>query len=117
MTPTTRRRSGRLHDALLLGAPVMLLLAWLAFLLVEAAVLSDPVACDLQPGRSIFGAASWGAFPPGVTCTWTDLPVSAGTGVDHVDSPPPARLALTAVLVAWPLSLLYARRRSTGGGV
>lgn len=55
----------------------------------------------------MFGTASWGWFPPGVTCTYP-LP----DGRTLVDGPPRLRWAIATVLLLGGLGLVTARGRS-----
>lgn len=64
------------------------------------------IACELVPGSSVYGHASWSWLAPGKTCTYA-LPATP----IYVDAPAPARVALVALLAAWPATMSAARQR------
>lgn len=81
-------------------------LAWLGF---EAATLG-PAACELAPGSSFYGDASWSWLQLGQVCTWELFP---GTAVEWERGPGLNRWVFVALLTAWfaSLRLLFAPRR------
>lgn len=83
----------------------LLLLAWIARLAAEA--WTGSLGCELTPGGSVFGTASWGWFPPGVTCTYP-----LADGATAVEGPPGLRWAIVTVLVLGGLGLLATRSAS-----
>lgn len=82
----------------LLWAAAGLALAGLLALEAYEVVAMGSLSCELSPGSSVYGEASWTWAAPGRTCTYA-LP----GGLSHVDDPPPARLMVLALLIAWPL--------------
>lgn len=81
-------------------------LLWLSF---EAATLG-PAACELAPGSSFYGDASWSWLQLGQVCTWELLPETA---VQWERGPGLNRWIFAALLTAWfaSLRLLSAPRR------
>lgn len=94
----------RRHPAVVVGTVVwvLLLLAWVARLTAEA--WTGSLGCELTPGSSVFGTASWGWLPPGITCTYR-----LADGATVVDGPPGLRWATITVLTLGGLGLLAAR--------
>jgi hypothetical protein len=73
-------------------------LAWLGF---EAATLG-PAACELAPGSSLYGDASWSWFQLGQVCTWELLPEIA---MELERGPGLNRWIFVVLLTAWFASL------------
>ena len=72
-------------------------------------------SCPLVPGSSTYGEATWGWLPPGTTCTWT-FTESIGGGKQLERTPPPGRILIAAVLLAWGLTILVFGRSQLGQG-
>ena len=71
-----------------------------------------PTSCDLD-GRSIFGQASWGWFPPGYSCTWDGPAVTGDPSFpDIVRDPSAVPVVLAVLAVLWPLSIAIAMKWS-----
>lgn len=81
-------------------------LVWLGF---EAATLG-PASCELVPGSSLYGDASWSWLQLGQVCTWEHPPESAE---EWQRGPGLSRWMFVALLTAWfaSLRLLSAPRR------
>ena len=58
-------------------------------------------SCPLAEGSSEYGEATWSWLPPGVTCTWRGVSSNGSGEYVLVQSPPPSRAVLGAVLLAW----------------
>ena len=74
-------------------------LGFVAVLLLERFLAT----CELVPGSSYFGQASYSVL--GLTCTYSV------EGLTYVQRPPLARLPLGVLLVAWPCVTYAAARR------
>ena len=85
--------------------------AWSILIAVES-VFTTTSACELAPGSSIYGEASWTWMPPGRVCEWT-LSIG-GSSVSVVSEPPVARLGILVVLIVWAGTIFWVR--STGEG-
>ena len=64
--------------------------------------------CELVPGSSLFGEASYSVL--GRTCTY-EL-----QGLTYVQSPPFTRLVLGVLLIVWPVGMSAAARRRREAG-
>jgi hypothetical protein len=84
-------------------AVLISLAIWLVCLIGWSAALASEVVLgcpSFAPADSNYGDARWTWNPPGNTCTWT---LAEGK---HVESPPPARYGILALLILWPASTL-----------
>lgn len=72
---------------------------WVGYLASERVLMGD-LYCPIAPDSSDYGEATWGWFPPGVTCAWEGVTYN---GTEHVlvEGPPFGRVATGGVLLAW----------------